>query len=262
MMTEATATAQQEDYRVDLAVFQGPLDLLLYLIKKEEVDIYDIPIARITRQYLKYIEMMTSLNLEIAGEFILMAATLIRIKTRLLLPRDEENPEEADPREELIMALLEYKKYKEAGEVLRDRVQVEETKYVPSQPVEKVEGRVDLEPVTTLYDLLAAFRDVIANKKEESFHEVNAEEVHIEDRIKHVLMVLRNAEFATFRDLFTDIPTKVVAVVTFIALLELVRSHRIAIYQSNPFAELRVYRGQAYNADSREIDLVDVTAIK
>ena len=191
-----------------------------------------------------------------------MAATLIRIKTRLLLPRDEENPEEADPREELIMALLEYKKYKEAGEVLRDRVQVEETKYVPSQPVEKVEGRVDLEPVTTLYDLLAAFRDVIASKKEESFHEVNAEEVHIEDRIKHVLMVLKSAEFATFRDLFTDIPTKVVAVVTFIALLELVRSHRIAIYQSNPFAELRVYRGQAYNADSREIDLVDVTAIK
>ena len=261
-MTEANAIAQQEDYRVDLAVFQGPLDLLLYLIKKEEVDIYDIPLARITRQYLKYIEMMTNLNLEIAGEFILMAATLIRIKTRLLLPRDEENPEETDPREELIMALLEYKKYKEAGEILRDRALIEETKYVPSHPVEKIEGRVDLEPVTTLYDLLTAFRDIIKTKKEETFHEVNAEEVRIEDRIKHVMLFLQTAEFATFRELFSDIPTKVVAVVTFIALLELVRSHRIAIYQSNPFAELRVYRGEAYSVDSHEIDLVDITAIK
>ncbi len=261
-MTEATATLQQEDYRVDLAVFQGPLDLLLYLIKKEEVDIYDIPVARITRQYLKYIEMMTSLNLEIAGDFILMAATLIRIKTRLLLPRDDENPEEADPREELIMALLEYKKYKEAGEILRDRAVTEETKYVPSHPIEKIEGRLDLEPATTLYELLTAFHEVIKTKKEETFHEVNAEEVHIEDRIKHVMLFLQTVEFATFRELFSDIPTKVVAVVTFIALLELVRSHRIAMHQSNPFAELRVYRGEAFSTDHREIDLVNVTAMK
>ena len=107
------------DYRVELEVFSGPLDLLLYLIKKEEVDIYNIPIARITSQYLRYIEMMHGLNLEIAGEFVLMAATLIRLKARLLLPRDESDSEEIDPREELILALVEYKKFKEAGEILR-----------------------------------------------------------------------------------------------------------------------------------------------
>ena len=129
------------DYQVDLAVFHGPLDLLLYLIKKEEVDIYDIPIAKITRKYLKYVEMMTSLDLEIAGDFILMAATLIRIKTRLLLPRDTENEDEHDPREELIMALIEYKKYKEAGEILKDKALLEEQNFVPTSPITKKIGR-------------------------------------------------------------------------------------------------------------------------
>ena len=104
---EVGSNTAGNDYRVELGVFQGPLDLLLYLIRKEEVDIYDIPIARITRQYLDYIEVMKILNLELAGEFILMAATLIRIKTRLLLPRDENDPDEMDPREELVLALIE-----------------------------------------------------------------------------------------------------------------------------------------------------------
>jgi len=261
-MTETTAVQQQDDYRVDLAVFQGPLDLLLYLIKKEEVDIYDIPIARITRQYLEYIDMMTVLNLEVAGEFILMAATLIRIKTRLLLPRDESDPDEPDPREELIQALIEYRKYKEAGEVLRDRAIEEERKYVPPNPVEKVEGRVDFVPATTLFDLLTAFRDVMKTVRVESIHEVQPQEVHIEDRIKHVLLILKSLEYATFRDLFSDAPTKLVAVVTFIALLELVRSRRITVQQSAPFAEVRVYRGESFDSQSQEIDLVDVTAIK
>ncbi|MEW6411637.1 MAG: segregation/condensation protein A [Candidatus Zixiibacteriota bacterium] len=251
-----------DDYRVDLAVFQGPLDLLLYLIKKEEVDIYDIPIARITKQYLRYIEMMRDLNLEIAGDFILMAATLIRIKTRMLLPRDEEDSDEADPREELIAALIEYKKYKEAGDILRDRALVEEQKYVPPSAVEKIEGRVDLEPVTTLYDLLTAFRDVMTTKKVETIHQVVTQEVHIEDRIRYVVNYLKSVEFATFQQLFTDIPTKIAAVVTFIALLELVRSRRIAVYQSVPFAELRVYRGPEFSAAKRDIDLIDITAIK
>ncbi len=104
-----TTEASHQDYRVDLPVFNGPLDLLLYLIKKEEVDIYEIPLARITSQYLKYIDLMQVLNLDVAGEFVLMAATLIRAKARLLLPRDESDPEEIDPREELIMALVEYR---------------------------------------------------------------------------------------------------------------------------------------------------------
>jgi segregation and condensation protein A len=260
-VTETDTIPMQDNYRVDLAVFQGPLDLLLYLIKKEEVDIYDIPIAKITRQYLKYTEMMTSLNLEVAGEFILMAATLIRIKTRLLLPRDEENSEEADPREELIMALIEYRKYKEAGEILRERALLEEQKYVPPSPVEKIEGHVDLKPATTLFDLLGAFKEVLANKPVEAVHEVDSQEVTIEERAQYVLMMLKEVEFATFRELFNDVPTKIVAVVTFIALLELVRSHRVKLNQSRPFAELRVYRGDGFQAPMSEIDLVDIPTV-
>lgn len=259
---EYSEKIQKNDYRVDLAVFSGPLDLLLYLIKREEVDIYDIPIAKITKQYLQYIDVMTSLSLEIVGEFILMAATLIRIKTRLLLPVDEENQDEADPREELITALMEYKKYKEAGEILKDRALEEEQKYVPHSPVEKIEGRLELEPVTTVFDLISAFKDVLSKKTDEVFHEVDVEEISIEDRIQFVMAYLHKNEFATFQELFTDIPKKIVAVITFIAILELTRSRRIAIFQSLPFSELRVYRGEMFNASRQDIDLIDVTALQ
>lgn len=262
--TEAYIAAESNsaDYKVDLAVFHGPLDLLLYLIRKEEVDIYDIPIAKITKQYLKYMDLMTDLNLEVAGEFILMAATLIRIKTKLLLPRDEDNPEEDDPRQELIMALVEYKKYKEAGEILREKALDEEKNFPIASPVEKVEGRVELQPVTTLYDLIAAFKDVLTSRKDELVHEVEVEEVSIEERMTSVLNYLKTNEHATFPELFVDIPKKIIAVVTFIALLELARSRRIAIYQSMPFSELRIYRGEMFDAEQTELDIVDITAIK
>lgn len=256
MLTQDT-NKNDNDYRVDLAVFQGPMDLLLYLIKKEEVDIYDIPIAKITRQYLKYIEVMTNLNLEIAGEFILMAATLIRIKTKLLLPRDPDQPEDVDPREELIMALVEYKKYKEAGDILKDRALDESQKYPIEAPTAKIEGKVDLLPVTTLYDLVAAFKDVLVAKRDETIHEVDVEEISIEERIKHVMKYLQAHEYATFQELFTDMPRRIIAVVTFIALLELARSRRIAIYQSLPFSELRIYRGEQFNSKATDVDLVD-----
>ncbi len=246
-------------YSVDLDVFSGPLDLLLYLIKKEEVDIYDIPIARITSQYLRYIEMMATLNLEVAGEFILMAATLIRIKTRLLLPRDESEEDEPDPREELIMALIEYKKYKEAGDILRERALLEEQNYVPPSPVGTIEGRVDLSPATTLYDLVVAFRTVLAARRDTTFHQVNPEEVSIEDRMKVILASLGERECASFHELFADVPRRVIAVVTFIAILELARTRRITIFQSVPFAELRVYRGESYYDRARAIDLIQTT---
>ncbi len=206
--------------------------------------------------------MMTTLDLEIAGDFILMAATLIRIKTRLLLPRDVENEDEHDPREELIMALIEYKKYKEAGEILKDKALMEEQNYIPTSPVTKIDGKVELQQVTTLFDLVGAFKDIMTAKKEETFHDVENEEISIEERIIFVLTALKLKEFATFQELFSDIPKKIAAVVTFIALLELTRSKRIAIFQSAPFSELRVYRGEQYDAGNLDIDLIDVTAIK
>ncbi|MFZ5979440.1 MAG: segregation and condensation protein A, partial [Candidatus Zixiibacteriota bacterium] len=212
---------------------------------------------RITRQYLKYIEMMQVLNLEIAGEFILMAATLIKIKTRLLLPRDEEDPEEIDPREELILALVEYKKYKEAGEILREKALIEESFYIPTAPLGKIDKKYDEQPATSLFDLLSAFMEVISTRRIETIHEVNPEEISIEDRIAIIMTLLGDKDGATFRELFADIPRKIVAVVTFLALLELARTRRIKIRQAVPFGELRVYRGDKYTRDVQAIEQLD-----
>lgn len=258
-MTEPATTSTNGDYSVDLAVFHGPLDLLLYLIRKEEVDIYEIPIARITRQYLKYIELMQNLNLEVAGEFILMAATLIRIKIRLLLPRDESDPEEADPREELILALMEYKKFKEAGEILREKAILEERNFVPDSPAEKVDPEIDEYSDVTLFDLISAFKEVLQARREEPFHEVAVEDFTVEQRMEFVMQALAEREFATFSQLFADIPRRIVAVVTFIALLELSRARRVVLSQSMPFAELRIYRGERFTSERSDIDLVSYT---
>lgn len=243
---DPVTNTSNDNYHVDLEVFSGPMDLLLYLIKKEEVDIYNIPIARITSRYLKYVQMIEKLNLELAGEFVLMAATLIRLKTRMLLPREDEAGDEIDPREELIMALLEYKKFKEAGDILRERAMLEERNYVPPSPVGKIKGRVDLEPVTSLYDLLMAFRDVVSVRREDVTHDIDPEEITVEDRVRLILALLADKEYGSFIDLFSDFPRKIVAVVTFIALLELARNRRIKIVQAFPFSELRVYRGELY----------------
>ena len=255
-MTEPATTSATGDYSVDLAVFHGPLDLLLYLIRKEEVDIYDIPISRITRQYLKYIDLMQILNLEVAGEFILMAATLIRIKTRLLLPRDESDPEEADPREELILALMEYKKFKEAAEILREKAILEERNFVPDLPTEKIDPEIDEYSDVTVFDLISAFKDVLEARREEPFHQVAVEDFTVEQRMEFVMQALAEREFATFSQLFADIPRRIVAVVTFIALLELCRARRVALSQSKAFAELRVYRGERFSSEHSDIDLV------
>jgi segregation and condensation protein A len=257
-MMDVVIDPQSKEYRVDLNVFHGPLDLLLYLIKKEEVDICEIPIARITRQYLKYIEMMKVLSLEVAGEFILMAATLIHIKARLLLPRDENDTEEADPREELIMALMEYKKFKEAGEILREHALLEERNFVPPSPVGKVGRHIEELPDANLFDLITAFKEVLEARREEVYHEIEPFEVSVEDRMEFVMATLSREEFASFTELFADIPKRIVAVVTFIALLELARNRRITISQSRLFADVRVYRGERYSEPRGSADLIDM----
>ncbi|PWB72252.1 hypothetical protein C3F09_06935 [candidate division GN15 bacterium] len=254
---ESTLDSQLQDYRVDLGVFSGPMDLLLYLIKKEEVDIYDIPIARITQQYLTYLDMMRTLDLEVAGEFILMAATLIRIKAKLLLPRDEAEPEEEDPREELILALIEYKKFKEAGEILKDRALAEEQNVVPPPLPGKTHTRVDISAATTLFDLLTAFKDVMATRHEEPVHEVVPEEITIEERIEAVLLALKDKEWATFTELFEAYQKRMIAIVTFIAILELARTRRIMVMQSRPFSELRIYRGELYHLPRPTVDVIE-----
>lgn len=253
--------APRDNYSVDLEVFQGPLDLLLYLIRKDEIDIYDIPIARITEQYMHYIEMMKILNLELAGEYILMAATLIRIKAKLLLPRDSDDPEEADPRQELVAALLEYKKFKEAGEILREKRLLEERVFNPPAVTGNQKSKVVLSDSTTLYDLLTSFRDVLERIGKDQFYEIEPEELTIEDRIKRVLEVLSGKDSVAFQELFMDIPRKLVAIMTFMAILELARVHRVMIRQSLPFSEVRVYRGERFDEDKLGSELMDQISV-
>ena len=261
MLNDTITETTSEGYQVHLDVFSGPMDLLLYLIKQEEVDIYDIPIARITKQYLKYIELIQTLDLEVAGEFVLMAATLIRIKTKLLLPREENDPDEPDPREELILALVEYKKYKEASEGLRERALREEQVYVPPSLATNVSVKIDLSPATTLFDLMSAYRTLLTTRRNEIFHQVVPEETSMDERIAAVLGQLTEEEMATFRQLCQEAPTKIRAVVTFIAVLELARVRRISVEQSWPFAEMRIYRGERFTDDSPLEDSLELAGV-
>lgn len=231
----------EESYEVKLEKFEGPLDLLLYLIKKDEIDIYDIPIARITRQYLEYVEMMQMLNLDIAGEFILMAATLINIKSRMLLPRPEED-EADDPREALIMALLEYEKFKKASEILREKESAEQQflrrsdySYLNLKPSETF----SLE--ATVFDLLKSFKEALENLERDIYHTVKAEEVSLEERIEIVEKIVSQKGFASFHELYADRPHKLVLIVTLLAILELLKLNRLILRQAVPFGPIRLY---------------------
>lgn len=251
--------ASKENYSVELDIFHGPLDLLLYLIRKDEIDIYDIPIARVTQQYMQYIEVMKTLNLELAGEYVLMAATLIRIKAKLLLPRDEMGGDEPDPREELVAALLEYKKFKEAGNILREKRILEERVYVPPPPGGGNGSRqkVVLLNTATIFDMLTAFKEVIERAAQERLYEVNPEQVTMEERVERILEMMAERESLTFEELFEDMPQKMIAILTFLAILELVRLRRIAVRQSLPFSELRVYRGEQFDNPQPAIEFID-----
>jgi segregation and condensation protein A len=253
-------TLPTDDYSVDLDIFQGPMDLLLYLIRKDEIDIYDIPIAGITRQYLKYVEMLKLLNLEHAGEYILMAATLIRIKAQMLLPRETEDDDELDPREELTRALLEYRKFKEAGDLLREKRDMESHLTAVSGHHNGYAGtEAVLTDDTSLFDLLTAFNDVMENFKEDSDYYVDHHDMTIEDRIAAIHELMAEKESATFDELFADIRAKLVAILTFLAILEMVRLHRITVRQAVAFSELRIYRTDRFDSPVEE-DIAEETA--
>jgi segregation and condensation protein A len=242
---EAKPQEESSEYSVKLDVFEGPLDLLLFLIKRDEVDIYDIPIAHITRQYLEYVELMKVLNLEVAGEFIVMAATLIRIKARMLLPRTVDEEQEEDPREELVQALLEYRKYKEAAGVLKVR-EAEQSRWFPRADFSFLEKLPKEETLVeaSLYDLMSAFKNILDSHPEETFHTVNYPKVSIEERIEYVLTCLAQKDGVVFTELFLDTPVKLVMVVTFMAILELIRLQKIYIRQTRHFSEIWVFRNE------------------
>jgi len=214
------------------------------------VDIYDIPIASITQQYLEYVELMRELDLEVAGEFILMAATLIQIKVRMLLPRTTEEEEiEEDPRAELVRQILEYKRFKEVAETLnemesRQRRLFPRTNFEWTKPLNKKE-KVTTEKFmhdVNLFDLLTAFKYVLDNMPAVTSHEVSTVGVTIEEQIEFILNGLKENERLAFSDVMTKINERVAIIVTFMAILELIRTHQIRIQQASVFSEIWISR--------------------
>ena len=234
-----------EPYGVRLSVFEGPLDLLLYLIRKNEVDIYDIPISEVTKQYIEYVEVIRDLNLEQAGDFLLMAATLMKIKSQMLLPRQEGEEEGEDPREELVRRLLEYRQCKEGAAWLHRQEESHRDVYYRGKfedPICSERGTRDSNGLytVTLFDLLSAFKNALDHVPAEQYHRVEEIEVSVEERIAFVAEVLERRKQVLFRDLVAGIP-RTVMVVTFLALLELLKRQRISARQQDPYSEIWIY---------------------
>jgi segregation and condensation protein A len=224
-----------EAYPVRLDNFEGPLDLLIHLIKKNEVNIYDIPIAVIARQYLDYIDLMREMNLDLAGDYLVMAATLIHIKSRMLLPRPDpgqEDPEE-DPRELLVRRLIEHQKYKAAAELLHERETLREAQWMrPDERVAAIAGdEYEPELEVDLFTLLSAFRDVLERAKLRPRLALPPEQLSIEARIEQLLSRLSS-----------DLNTKGGMIVTFLALLEMIRLKLIRVFQAGPVGIIRIYK--------------------
>ncbi len=243
-------------YNIKLPVFEGPLDLLLHLIRENKVDIYDIPISLITSQYLEYIEIMKELNLEIAGEFLVMAATLIHIKSKMLLPpeeKDEAGEEAADPRLELVQRLLEYGAYKDAASILRERE--EESLLVFSrEPADEEEAAEDSsEPSlfdVNIFDLLGAFRKMLDSAPPE-VRTITRETLTVKDRMFMIVDLLENTESIRFEELFSDSATRTRLIVTFLALLELLRLGLARAYQEKEFGNIWIIKPRQESVESR-----------
>ena len=235
-----------EDYPVRVGSFEGPLDLLLHLIKKHEVDIYDIPIALVTQQYLEYLDLLAEMNLDLAGEFLVMAATLIHIKSRTLLPRPDptqEDPDE-DPREALVRRLLEHQRFKAAAELLHEKeIQRSAQWGRPDGVVNDVVGEApEPEIDVDLFSLMAAFRQVLDRARRRPTVLLPPEQISIEARIEQLLARLSETEACGFEELFADVHTRAGMIVTFLALLEMIRLKRVRVFQQGNFGPIRVYR--------------------
>lgn len=249
-----TKTREEGRLSVKLPVFEGPLDLLLYLVEKDEINIYDIPIAKITHQYVEYLQFMEELNLEVAGEFILMAASLIRLKAQMLLPKAAPEGEAVDPRTELVEALLEYQKYKQSAEFLA-RKEEEERQVATRQDFSFVERKDDviLETNVSLFDLVAAFQKILGQLpiQAPATYDIDYTRISLEDRAVLIRALLSQKGEVEFGEFFADLPVRLVMVVTFLAVLELAKRGEIYIFQQSPFGALWVRSGGPVNPVSR-----------
>jgi segregation and condensation protein A len=235
-------------YEIKLDIFEGPLDLLLYLIRKNEIDVYNIPIALITEQYLEYLGVMRSLNLDLAGEYLVLAATLVHIKSRLLLPPVEgeegEEGEGEDPRAELVRQLLEYQTFKEAALSLEGRPQLDRDVFARgAEPQKASRDEEGDEPLVEIgvFELVAAFRRVVAGLDRTEQLAIDTEKMSLTDRINEIMERLAEARQLTFLELLGDRQDRKRIVYTFLAILELIKLRMIRAYQVGPFGEIRLF---------------------
>ncbi len=227
-------------YEIKLDIFEGPLDLLLHLIKKNKINIYDIPISLITKQYLEYIKLMKILNLEVASEFILMAAILMDIKSAMLLPKVEDEEEEEDPREELVRMLVEYKKYKEAGLRLLEREILNRDTFLRGNLGREREENIYYEDIS-IFQLMDAFKRVMDKISKKSTYDIRMDEGSIKEEMENILSRLRASNnIIEFEELIPNPCSKRHLILIFLALLELARLGIIRIYQALPFERINI----------------------
>jgi segregation and condensation protein A len=240
--------SQLESIKIKLQEFEGPLDLLVHLIKKNQMNVYDIQISVVTKQYLEYLDLMQELNLDVASEFLVMAATLIHIKSKMLLPRPETasgDPEDQeDPRDALVRRLLEHQKFKAAAELLHDKETLRSAQWArPDSRIEEIAGdEYEPEIEVDLFSLLSAFKQVLERARERPEMPLPPEEISLEARIEQLLERLSETEACGFQDLFDADATRSDMIVTFLALLEMIRLKLIRVFQQGGQGAIRVYK--------------------
>ncbi len=235
-------------YKIKLDLFEGPLDLLLYLVKKDHLNIYDIPIAQVTEQYLRYLELMRLLDLNIAGEFLVMAAALMEIKSKMLLPAEEltEDTHPEDPRAELVKRLLEYENFKKVAEELKKREAEQSQVFTrPKQePLPENIGKQEVYFEASLFDLISAFSKAMEEVPREVFYEVIKDEFTVEEKVHEILHLLLVRPSVYISELFSRAKNKIEIVVNFLAILELIRMKEIVAMQKGLFQEIEILRNK------------------
>ncbi|MFO7559657.1 MAG: segregation/condensation protein A [Desulfobacterales bacterium] len=232
----------ENDYKVKLDIFEGPMDLLVYLIRKAKVDIYDIPIALITDQFLEYIDWMKSMNIDFAGEFLLMAATLTQIKSRMLLPSHDDDEEEEDPRMEIARPLAEYLQIKAAAEELMERSLLGEDTFSRTASKEDIPVNQDDKMINVgLFELIDAFQTILNNISPDHRVDFSADKISVKDRINQIVDLFENKGSITFEELFAGKYDKRNIVVTFLAILEMAKLNLIRIVQHIQSGSLRLF---------------------